>query len=99
MAVEVFDDDRRVGDHDAVVDEEWDRRPVATARRVPSGRLDELGRERQIAFVKGDERLPAVHREGVLMQDEARAGASSARKASSPSSSRPVPGLSGFREG
>src|SRR5207302_7053334 len=52
--------------------------------------LDELGRERHIALIEGDQGLPAVHREWVLVQDEAHAG-TSARNASSPSSSRPVP--------
>ena len=40
---------------------------VATEPRARSVGLDEIGPERHIALVEGDERLPAVHREGVLV--------------------------------
>jgi hypothetical protein len=91
VAIEVLDDDRRLRYHDAVVDQNWDQGRWPQSRERGAVGLDELGREQHIALIKGDQRLPAVHRKWMLVQDEAHAGTSPARKAASPSSSRPVP--------
>ena len=64
MAVEVLDDDRRLGDHNAFIDEKWDRGRRPQRRERGGIGLDEIGRERHVALVEGDERLPAVQGAG-----------------------------------